>query len=130
MLIGGCGKVLVLLETLLLASFLTWDVVHAAELVMFEREGCSWCRRWDADVGSIYEKTDEARLLPLRRVNIDAGDKSDIVLERPVRYTPTFIVVDRGHEVGRITGYMADGAFWGLLGKLVVKIESRQNREN
>ena len=115
---------------LLLAGLLSCEVARAAELVMFERDGCVWCRRWDDDVGKIYGKTEEARLLPLRRVNVDVAGQSNFVLERPVRYTPTFIVVDRGREVGRITGYMDDGVFWGLLDKLAAKVEDRPNRGN
>jgi thioredoxin-related protein len=41
-----------------------------------------------------------------------------------VRYTPTFVVVHNGREIGRITGYINDDAFWGLLSTLVSKIET------
>ena len=89
--------------------------VQAAELLIFERDGCVWCQRWHRDVGSSYGKTDEARVLPLRRVNIDTQATSRVRLVSPVRYTPTFVVVDDGREIGRITGYINDDAFWGLL---------------
>jgi thioredoxin-related protein len=39
-----------------------------------------------------------------------------------VRYTPTFVVVDNGREIGRITGYVNDDAFWGLLAALATRI--------
>lgn len=35
-----------------------------------------------------------------------------------MRYAPTFVLVDGGREVGRITGYMSQDAFWGLLGAM------------
>lgn len=89
---------------------------------MFERAGCVWCQRWDRDVGAAYAKTDEARVLPLRRVDIDASATSGIVLASPVRYTPTFVVVEQGREIGRITGYPSSEAFWGLLGNLAAKL--------
>lgn len=130
MLSGVCRKIPSIRLLPLLAGLLSCEVARAAELVMFERDGCPSCRRWDDDVGKIYAKTEEARLLPLRRVNADLAGQSNVVLERPVRYTPTFIVVDRGREVGRITGYVDDGVFWGLLDKLAAKVEDRPNRGN
>lgn len=107
---------------LLGAAQLSAVASHAAELVMFERDGCVWCARWDRDVGPIYPKTDEAKLLPLRRINIDHDKDSGLGLASPVRFTPTFVVIDQGREVGRITGYINDDAFWGLLGALATKI--------
>ncbi|WP_107346043.1 thioredoxin fold domain-containing protein [Rhodopseudomonas palustris] len=107
---------------LLGAAQLSAVAAHAAELVMFERDGCVWCARWDRDVGPIYPKTDEAKLLPLRRINIDHDKDPGLGLASPVRFTPTFVVIDQGREVGRITGYINDDAFWGLLGALATKI--------
>lgn len=93
----------------------------ASELVLFERDGCPWCNRWNREIGAIYEKTQEARRLPLRRVNLDR-QAAGIKLKEPVRYTPTFVVVDGGAEVGRITGYISDDSFWGLLGTLIGRL--------
>ena len=108
----------------LLAAVLWPMTSDAAELLVFGRDGCVWCQRWDRDVGSSYGKTDEARVLPLRHVNIDRPTASGVALVSPVRYTPTFVVVDNGREIGRITGYVNDDAFWGLLSTFVSKIES------
>jgi thioredoxin-related protein len=93
----------------------------ASELVMFERDGCPWCQRWDKEIGAVYERTPEAGRLPLRRVNL-ARQQAGFKLKEPVRFTPTFVVVDDGAEVGRITGYINDESFWGLLGALVGKL--------
>jgi len=89
---------------------------------MFEQAGCVYCARWDRDVGSLYGKTPEAKSLPLRRVDIQNQKTSGVTLSSPVRYTPTFIVVDNGREVGRITGYSNDDSFWGLLAALAAKL--------
>jgi hypothetical protein len=97
--------------------------VAAAELLMFEQPGCSWCRRFDAEIGPIYAKTDEGRQAPLRRVGLGA-DTAPVVLATPVRFTPTFVLVDDGREIGRITGYMSEEAFWGLLGGLTGRLAS------
>jgi hypothetical protein len=87
----------------------------AAELVMFRRAGCSWCATWDREIGDIYPKTDVGRRLTLRTVDLGAGGRSDVALKRPIRYTPTFVVVERGKEVARIEGYPGQDFFWGLL---------------
>ncbi len=94
----------------------------AAELVMFERDGCIWCARWDREVGQVYAATAEGRTAPLRRVNVGARPVDEPALASPVRYTPTFVLIDKGREIGRITGYMGDDAFWGLLGKMLADV--------
>lgn len=98
-------------------------MVEASELVMFFRTGCVWCERWDRDVGKVYDKTAEAKSLPLRRVDIMTERTGGIALKEPVRFTPTFIVVDQGREIGRITGYAGEDAFWGLLASHAAKIK-------
>ena len=95
---------------------------QAAELLMFSQGGCPSCVRWDREVGSIYDKTAEAAILPLRRIDIARQTASNVTLSSRILYTPTFVVVDGGREVGRITGYIHDDAFWGLLGSLAGKI--------
>jgi hypothetical protein len=99
----------------------------AAELVMFERAGCPWCARWNREIGPIYPKTSEGQLAPLRRIDIQAG-RSDLVLATPVRFTPTFVLADQGREVGRITGYMSEDFFWGLLTDMLARIPRREER--
>ena len=108
---------------LLIAASLLPTAAQAAELLMFWRGGCVWCQRWDRDVGAIYDKTPEAKLLPLRRIDVERQTASGVALASPVRYTPTFVVVDNGREVGRITGYSGDDSFWGLLGALAAKLD-------
>ncbi len=94
-----------------------------AALVMFESPGCKWCLLWDEQVGGIYPKTDEARLLPLRRVRMGADLPPDLPEIAGVRVTPTFVAVVCGAEVGRILGYPGEDLFWGLLGEIVARIE-------
>ena len=92
------------------------------ELVMVERAGCAYCARWNSEVAPVYDKTPEAQRAPLRRVNLDDGQPKGIV--QPVRYTPTFLLMKDGGEVGRITGYFDDGQFWGLLGDLMRRLDA------
>lgn len=113
--LSGC----LMLAAALLAGFgLAPGAVSARELLMFERKGCVYCMKFDHDVAPVYENTDEGRRAPLRRVDLSQGVPGGLVLASPVRFTPTFVLVDEGREVGRITGYASDEAFWGLLGSM------------
>lgn len=119
MFIKSMIKIALLVMTVNIAALLP---ARASELIMFEQAGCTYCQRWDREVGSLYEKTAEAHMLPLRRLHIREQSQAGITLAGPVRYTPTFVIIDNGHEIGRITGYINDDAFWGLLGTYVTKI--------
>lgn len=88
----------------------------AAELVMFESPGCSWCDAWNREVGAIYDMTSEARLAPLRRVDLSGPRPDDLTGIVGIVYTPTFVLIEDGREVGRILGYPGESHFWGLLG--------------
>ncbi len=94
----------------------------AAELVMFGAPGCGWCARFEAEVGAIYPKTEEARQAPLRRIDLDRGMPSEFADLRPVTFTPTFVLLEAGREVGRIQGYPGEMHFWGLLGMLLERL--------
>ena len=72
----------------------------AAELVMYRRQGCPYCEAFD------------------REIDIHAGDKS-VVLQSPIRYTPTFVLVEGGRERARIEGYPGDFFFWPRLENLL-----------
>lgn len=96
----------------------------AAELVMFEEAGCVWCARWDAQVGTIYDVTQEARQAPLRRVGLHDQRPADLQAIEGVVFTPTFVLVDGGREVGRIVGYPGEAFFWGMLGALLEELDA------
>jgi len=106
------------------AAVLLAGAVDAAELVMFRRDGCSWCAKWDREIGPVYPKTELGRRAPLRMVNLDHGVSSAIRTGSPIRYTPTFVLVERGEELGRIEGYPGDANFWGLLERLLERLPS------
>lgn len=91
------------------------QIGRADQLVMFEQQGCPYCAAWNQDVGPVYPKTDEAKVLPLRRVDIHAARPKDLLAISGVVYTPTFVVLHCGREAARITGYPGEDQFWGLL---------------
>ena len=92
---------------------------HAAELVMFERPGCPWCKRWHTEIGPAYPLTTEGKAAPLRRHHIRDQTLAGITLSRPVAVTPTFVLAEGGREVGRIVGYPGEDFFYGMLDGLL-----------
>lgn len=105
-------------------SLISIKEVRAAELVMFESPFCEWCEAWDRDVGVVYHKTEEGRLAPLRRVQLHAPRPEDLGAIDAVVYTPTFVLVEQGRELGRITGYPGEDHFWGLMGVLLEPLKA------
>ena len=109
------------LRALLIAG-LTWLPLSAAAetyLLMAEEEGCYWCGRWDDEIAAIYPKTAEGRAAPLRRYDLHSEEPENVALDSSVRFTPTFILVQDGREVGRIEGYPGEDFFWGLMGMML-----------
>lgn len=92
-------------------------------LLYFSQKGCPACIAWDRAVGRLYAKTDEAKLLPLRRVDIDHRP-ANLAQIQGIHYTPTFVVLHCGHEVARILGYNSDFQFWGLLDQAIHELPS------
>jgi len=97
---------------------------RAAELIMFEQVGCVWCETFNREIAPIYEKTAEGQRAPLRRVDIDQPVPQDLAFIAMERIAPLFVLVDKGHEVGRIRGYPGEDHFWGLLGVLIKKLDA------
>lgn len=97
----------------------------AAELVVFSQKGCVYCAAWERDIGRIFERTDEARRVGLRRVDMDAPRPPDLAGLTDIRVSPTFVVVDEGREIGRVLGYRDQDQFWGLLHPILDRLPKR-----
>jgi len=107
----------------LLALSVSVKVFYAAELIMFEQTGCPWCAKWEKEIGTIYPKTNEGKLAPLRHVDIHAPIPNDLKFLAIERFTPTFVLIENGAEIGRIRGYAGDEFFWYLLDDLVTQLQ-------
>ncbi len=94
----------------------TSDSAPTVGLIMVDDPACSYCKRWHRDVGGGYGRTAEGRAAPLQRVGRDAKVLRNFAV---VVYTPTFILVRDGREVGRITGYPGQFYFWEELASLM-----------
>ena len=103
--------------------------VPSVELIMFEQKFCEWCEVWDEQVGVIYHKTPEGKQAPLRRVDIHDRVPDDLKAVTPVRYTPTFVLMQNGVEVGRIRGYPGEDFFWGMLDQLINKLSGASDKK-
>lgn len=96
--------------------------LKAATLVMVEQDACSYCEAWNRDVGVVYDKTPEGSRAVLRRIDIHQPLPEDLDFITGLIFTPTFVLVDKGKEIGRIRGYPGEDFFWGLLQQLIEKL--------
>lgn len=94
----------------------------AAELLVIEDPRCGPCLLFDQQIGPLYSKTDEGRVAPLRRIAYGAAVPAPYAFIGPARTAPTFVLVDRGREVGRFEGYSGDELFWMNLTALMQKL--------
>ncbi len=108
---------------ILLGSIWMPNTVAAAELLYFRSDACTYCEQWDDEVGAIYSKTDEAKIMTLRPVDVHDPQPEDIAFVKGVVFTPTFVVVDKGQEIGRIVGYGSDFFFWENMAVMMKNLE-------
>lgn len=102
--------------------------------VMMERHDCPWCRRWHREVGAAaWDASDLGRRAPIRRVDVAQGLPPDLQFLATWRFTPTFVLVEHGREVGRMIGYQGDLFFWqqaeALLGRLPADVPREEGRK-
>lgn len=89
----------------------------AMELLMIEQPICPYCKQFEKEVD--YDNSDMAKQLPLRRIRLNDPWPEDLSKVSYDKLTPTFILVDKGKELGRLRGYPGKEEFWGLLKKLM-----------
>ena len=94
----------------------------AAELIIMEQAGCSWCQRWHSEIGPVYPLTAEGRRAPLRPLDIDGDWPKELTHVARDHFTPTFVLMNEGIEIGRLRGYPGDEFFWFLLNELLAKL--------
>ena len=109
-------KIVLLIFTVPILS----ENLMAAELIMVEQQGCYYCEEWKDQIGHIYPKTPEGKYAPLKTFNITEVDGIK-GLERDVIFTPTFILMEKNKELGRLEGYSSEDFFWELLEVILEK---------
>ena len=112
------------LRALLALSFIVIAMPSAlaAEMLMLEQPSCAWCARFNKEIAPAWPNTDEGKRAPLRRVDITQAWPDDLAGIARERFTPTFVLVQNGKEIGRIRGYPGDQFFWYLAGELIGKL--------
>lgn len=100
-------------------SALSATPAAALELLMVDQEGCVYCEMWDEQIAPIYPKTAEGRFAPLARIDISELDNAEVTFARTINFTPTFVLIQEGRELGRIEGYPGEDFFWWMLSKLL-----------
>jgi thioredoxin-related protein len=111
------------LISILLVALLLAPAARSAELVVFEQRGCVWCQRFDREIAPAYDKTTEGKRAPLRRQDIKQPTPAELAFIKRERFTPVFVLIDEGREIGRIRGYPGDTFFWGLLANLIERLD-------
>ncbi len=91
------------------------------QLIMFERAGCPWCAKWDAEVGPVYEKTWEGKRAPIRRLSMYPPYPPALSFIKDIVYSPTFVLIRGKSEIGRIVGYPGEAFFYVNLSQLLEK---------
>lgn len=122
-----------ILSRIALAGALTLAAAQAAfavQLIMVEQKGCHYCEAWMDEIAPAYPKTSEGKFAPLQRRDIRDGAPEGGSYARRVNFTPTFILMDEGREIGRIEGYPGEDFFWPLFTKLLEEKTSFEPAQN
>lgn len=129
---AGSGKVSRMLarSAALLLITLFSSTFASTELIMLEEHGCVYCEKFNQEIGPVYEKTDEGKRAPLRRIFLHDTWPLDLAAVRPDTVTPTFILVSDKKEVGRLRGYRGDEFFWFLLGKMLNQLPNEETPDS
>jgi hypothetical protein len=98
-------------------------LAYSAEvkLLMFEEHGCTYCEKWNDDIGEFYGNTKEGKWAKLERVDNDLPRDDTLKHIKGIVFTPTFVVISDNQEVGRITGHPGEDYFWGYLVNILKK---------
>ena len=99
-----------------------YNAATATELVMLEKEGCTWREKWNGEVGVIDNKTRHLKADALHCDGWTFTKLCRLIFPAEGGYTPTIIDIDKGREIGRIRGYPGEDFFWGPLGKMLERL--------
>jgi len=92
------------------------------ELVVFEVDGCNYCRLFRRDVLPAYMMSPRAGDVPIRFVDLNDGT-GGIRLTSQIDVVPTAVLVRNNRESGRITGYSGPESFFQLMRYLLSRAE-------
>ena len=85
------------------------------KILMFDSNFCMFCEAWEQEIGIVFEKSDYAKYFQLMRRDRSKQDQINIDLKSTVIGTPTFVIINKNREIGRIVGYSGAEMFWWQL---------------
>lgn len=88
-------------------------------LIMVDQPGCAYCQAWMDEIAPAYPNTAEGRFAPLEHADLRTGPPEGVTYARRVNFTPTFILIKNGDELGRIEGYPGEDFFWPVYAKFL-----------
>lgn len=94
-------------------------VAEAIEIVVMEAPGCIYCSLFRRDVLPSYEASKRARSVPVRFLDVNDLEKSNLDLDGPVDIVPTFVVLKDRREMGRVPGYVGPENFFHALNHIL-----------
>lgn len=106
----------------LLSVILPATLVRSAELLMLEQPGCAWCVRFNNEITPAYAKTKQGKKAPLRHIDITQPWPEDLAHIASERFTPSFVLIEKGVEIDRMRGYHGPDFFWFLLDEMLAKL--------
>ena len=121
---GGNMKKILFTFLFLLVAF----PVYAYELLMFSNSHCGYCQAFLNEVAPTYDKTEYAKYLPLKviQVNNRMPDWIAKAMEEgrlsPIRATPTFVIWNN-EEIARLEGYAGKEKFFESIGVFIEETE-------
>lgn len=100
-------------------TIFTVPAASAAQLVYVEWSDCGICKAFNRQMAWAYSSSAVGKKVPLRRVDILRHWPDDLKRVSRPEYTPVFILVDKGREVGRFAGYSNPQGFTRNLQRLL-----------
>lgn len=117
------GAVLVLLAPAASRAALDFtspiDTPSGMEIVVVEAPGCIYCHLFRRDVWPSYLSSQRAKTVPMKFIDLNSAAAGDLQLLGPIESVPTVLVVLRGHELGRIPGYIGPESFFHSIDRLL-----------
>jgi len=89
------------------------------ELIVFETQECLYCQLFRRDVLPRVLRSSKTRSILVTFVDLNRGNRRNTQLQRPLVVVPTFVLIRRGREVGRITGYTGLQNFFLLMDEML-----------
>lgn len=75
------------------------------ELIIFQAEGCVYCRVFRREVLPEYAKVYGSGGMPIKFLDVNEIGSLESALASPLTIVPTAVIMAGGREVGRISGY-------------------------